>query len=1111
MSVVLCLVLLALTVTQGGALPEAEAPCPRVAFRPVLDGDLDDWARLPQVVMGQAEEWYPAAAEFAEYGGPEDVSAEVRFAWDNHALYLALQVTDDHLIRVRSAGEIDRGGDSLILSVAEGGGGEVNQFVLALLKGRSLVWRAKPEDRAGAAKAIPRTLLPRRGDGETDQIIYELAIPWSEVKPIRPLPGKRLTLVISVVDDDGQGHKGYLERAVSVVLSTAGVTSLGPLIGPPPAPALSPEFPRPDTARFDERCFTFAGRDVLLLAGKVDYTNLPSEAWADRFTLLKAAGLNAVAVAVPWSHYQVTPGEADLSELRGFLTRCQEAGLMALVEVGPYLGDESESGGIPSWVAAIPPGEERWKGERKWLRTVLGVIAEHQLSSGGPVAYVVVSPLPDGDEAGLERLYSLVRSAKIGVPVLTTNAPAARDNTRQPLASLLDTLSLYEPPSTAALIQALHEVVEAENGPAVITSLPGEYGKAAAARRSLDVCRVALGGGATAVTLSEFAPGSKVPVVRGPGDWSSTGITSPEGGLGPGYAEVRLLASFLKQFGPQLARSMPAEGAVYADDPAVQTAARLTNQEGFIFLWDEQGDGSHRVRLTYVEPGSEATVSIPRAGAVYLPPGGAKILPLDVPLGRGMLRYSTSEIAGIHQLGERIMLVVYGDPDTPGEIALKWPGPPLVTGELVDKRWESETKTLILDYYHEESDRYILVDEVEIAILPRTRAAFAAAVGGEGGGALISAGSRVSAASMDSNSLRAVLESPPGAARVTASLPRPPSEVRVDGEAVQAEFSSPERVCSFDITTPSFEGDRRATSIWDRLGRAVLGGPPKLRSQFDRAWFMPDAEAPESSWTAIAGLDTPPETLGLSSCGFGRLRGRFEAEQSAEVAISGGGDVAVVSVNGRFVDELSASGGARRADVTDLLVPEENEIEIVLHVLPRGPGMEGLRAGPRRLPQVAVLGADGKPSPVVWEFASGLGGEAAGWIEADLDVRRWHLLRLGSWREQGRDLAEVWGVGWYRVPFGLAEPEEWEVPYHLRLTLKGTANLYLNGSRLASCRGDGEYVISLPAELLRRGQREENVLVAAVYGSDPQAGLHRLEIAADEGRMTRRRVLEVRF
>ena len=165
-------------------------------------------------------------------------------------------------------------------------------------------------------------------------------------------------------------------------------------------------------------------------------------------------------------------------------------------------------------------------------------------------------------------------------------------------------------------------------------------------------------------------------------------------------------------------------------------------------------------------------VDIPEAGAIYLPPGGAKILPLDVPLGRGVLRYTTSEILAVHPLGERILVVLYGDPDTPGEIALRWPGPPLVLGEVARETWDPETKTLILDYYHGEDDQYLLVDEVEFAILSRARAALTTEIVGEADAVSLTSGAYVSAAALDAAGLKAVLECPSGTMRATAALPR---------------------------------------------------------------------------------------------------------------------------------------------------------------------------------------------------------------------------------------------------------------------------------------------------------------------------------------------------
>jgi len=78
-----------------------------------------------------------------------------------------------------------------------------------------------------------------------------------------------------------------------------------------------------------------------------------------------------------------------------------------------------------------------------------------------------------------------------------------------------------------------------------------------------------------------------------------------------------------------------------------------------------------------------------------------------------------------------------------------------------------------------------------------------------------------------------------------------------------------------------------------------------------------------------------------------------------------------------------------------------------------------------------------------------------------------------------------------------------------RQTLHGAAQLYLNGVPLAACEGGGEYVLPLPAPPLNQGG--DNLLAIAAYGLRPETGLHHLEVAADTDRMTRSRVLEIRF
>lgn len=1069
----------------GGA---AGIAVPRAINPPTLDGRLDDWPTVPLVTMGDAAAWHPAAPEFAEYGGQDDISAEVRLAWDNHDLYVAVETRDDALLRVKSPSEIDRG-DSVVLALAAQGSEDLNQFVVALLKGTSLVWRSDPTASAGEVKLIERAIWARADPGGGWHVTYELGVPWSELAGLKPLAGSVFTLTVSSCDDDGAGLKGCLERATLVELSSQPPpVSPAPAPGPVTRPSLAPTSLAPEAVRYDQRRFFIRGQETLLCGGEVDYTRLPKEAWARRLQSLKAAGLNTVGVTVPWAYHQATPGPVDLSALRDFLGAVSASGLWAQVAVGPFAGETWEAGAVPGWCLELEAAACQEAAE-EWLKAVLAVVKEYQVTANGRVVTVVVRPLPDSagttGPTALTQCANLARAAGIVVPTLTANAPAARDNSRQALANLLDTVSFYTPPAPAEVAAVVRELAAAENGPAIVSGLPGDYSTPSAARQSAEAIRVGLAQGAGAVIFPGFIPDA-------PRD---------------GGAEMRLLGSFLQQFGSELARALPAEEVLQADDPNVRTAVRVGDRASFIFLWSEKGRGPHRVRLTYEEPGATGVTSLPAAGAITLPAGGARILPLDIPVGQGILRYSTSEVAGLHTIGDRTVLVVYGDPDTPGEIALRWPGPPLVVGEVLRQEWNADSSTLILDYYHKQQDQYLLVDDLQIALLARDRAAVATRIG-EASSVILSAGTRVSDGTASSEGVKAVLHAPAGTTQVTAAVPGRPAAVLVDGKPVQFTYTAPARVLEFTLTTESFEAEQQPSSMLGRIGRSVIGGPPGLVTRFDRAQFLADADAPGTTWTPVGELGGAPEALGLKAGDIVRLRTRVDPAGRARLRLTGASDPLLVLVNGNPVS-FGTTGPEREANVAALLRPGENEVSALVQVLPREAGIAGLRSPGKRLPVLSFQGETGELRLGQWEAARGLAGEAAGWTGTTVPAELGSLLRLGLWREQGKRYQEVTGAGWYRIPFALAKPDGWEIPYELRLAITGNAQVYVNGVKLATRLGTGSHVITLPTSLLAAGG--DNLLAVALYDPAGNPGLDKVEIVAVPEGMTRRRELEIRF
>ncbi len=238
-----------------------------------------------------------------------------------------------------------------------------------------------------------------------------------------------------------------------------------------------------------------------------------------------------------------------------------------------------------------------------------------------------------------------------------------------------------------------------------------------------------------------------------------------------------------------------------------------------------------------------------------------------------------------------------------------------------------------------------------------------------------------------------------------------------------------------------------------------------------------------------------------------RLRTRVDPAGRTKLAITGASDPLLVFVNGRLVS-FEATGPDREADVAALLVPGENEVSLLLQLLPREPGAAGLRQG-KRLPVISLKGEAGALALDQWEASRGLAGEAAGWAESKAPAEAGSVLHLGPWRDQGKRYQDVTGVGWYRFPFTLPKPEAWEIPYQAHVTLTGNAQVYLNGVRIATLLGSGSHVVPLPSPPLADGG--DNLLAVALYDLAGKPALDKVEIVAVQDEMTRRRQVEIRF
>lgn len=170
---------------------------------PTIDGDLSDWTRssgeLENVVFG-ASNW----------SGDSDVSATYYIGWTSDALYLAVRVTDDHLVQVSSGSQMFKGdiveiqldrdlegdffsnslsGDDFQIGLSPGNFGSIGPET----------WRWYPVGQTGLLTSVSIEV-----SSTTNGYTLEARIPWSTFG-LAPSAGDRFGFTLSVSDNDLSG------------------------------------------------------------------------------------------------------------------------------------------------------------------------------------------------------------------------------------------------------------------------------------------------------------------------------------------------------------------------------------------------------------------------------------------------------------------------------------------------------------------------------------------------------------------------------------------------------------------------------------------------------------------------------------------------------------------------------------------------------------------------------------------------------------------------------------------------------------------------------------------------------------------------------------------
>jgi len=198
---------------------------------PTLDGDLHEWSLHDAVTLRAVP--MPGAPS----PNSKELSAQAAFAFDREHLYVAISVRDTEPVTQQRGW---RYGDGVMLTLGDPGAGDGSPRFVTLGLARSSKGDPTPTvvNRDG-------TFFPDRGRkppvqlairAAKDAMVYEVAIPWSAVEPLRPLVHRRWGVNVTVTSA-GAGGRKRLQYVADMDADTEQTPwrRLGPLVFRPAA------------------------------------------------------------------------------------------------------------------------------------------------------------------------------------------------------------------------------------------------------------------------------------------------------------------------------------------------------------------------------------------------------------------------------------------------------------------------------------------------------------------------------------------------------------------------------------------------------------------------------------------------------------------------------------------------------------------------------------------------------------------------------------------------------------------------------------------------------------------------------------------------------------
>lgn len=164
--------------------------------------------------------------------------------------------------------------------------------------------------------------------------------------------------------------------------------------------------------------FESDGKKTFLCSGEIHYFRISRELWDVHLDAACEAGIQTVSSYVPWAWHEHEEGLFDFTgkthperDLKTWLLKCKERRLTCILKPGPFILAEFRGAGLPDWFMDRYGNEVKMRtrnGEvvasdgvnlfskafrdktAKWYAEIMPLIAENQVSKGGPVIMMQV-------------------------------------------------------------------------------------------------------------------------------------------------------------------------------------------------------------------------------------------------------------------------------------------------------------------------------------------------------------------------------------------------------------------------------------------------------------------------------------------------------------------------------------------------------------------------------------------------------------------------------------------------------------------------------------------------------------------------------------------------